>query len=69
MCFFSSGWYAMTVIMLVMLAVFGPRHPRVLDEGEPLGAGRGSVAVFALVMLVLCFTPIPIEPLELLRGG
>ena len=68
MCFFSSGWYGMTLIMVIMLVAFGPRHPRVLDEDEPLGPGRPAVAVFAVVMLVLCFTPIPIEPLELLRG-
>jgi membrane-associated protease RseP (regulator of RpoE activity) len=68
MCFFSTGWYGMTVIMIIMLVVFGPRHPRVLDEDEPLGPGRPAVAVFAIVMLVLCFTPVPIEPLELLRG-
>jgi membrane-associated protease RseP (regulator of RpoE activity) len=66
MCFFSTGWYAMTLIMIVMLIAFGPRHPRVLDEQEPLGPGRIAVTIFALVMLVLCFTPIPIEPLELL---
>jgi membrane-associated protease RseP (regulator of RpoE activity) len=69
MCFFSTGWYAMTIIMIIMLAVFGPRHPRVLDEAEPLGPGRLGLALFAIVMLILCFTPIPIEPLELLRGS
>jgi hypothetical protein len=39
----------------------------VLFEYEPLGPGRRALAVFALVMLVLCFTPVPIEPLELLK--
>jgi len=66
MTFVSSGWVAMTIIMLLMLLTFGPRHPQVLDEEEPLGPGRRAVAIFALVMLVLCFTPIPIEPLEVL---
>jgi membrane-associated protease RseP (regulator of RpoE activity) len=61
MCFFSSSWWAFTVIMIVMLFVVGPRHPRVIDEEEPLGPGRRAVAIFALVMLVLCFTPIPIQ--------
>jgi membrane-associated protease RseP (regulator of RpoE activity) len=68
MCFFSSGWYAMTLIMIVMLVTIGPRHPRVLDEYEPLGPGRIAIALFAVLMLVLCFTPIPIEPLDLLGG-
>ncbi len=54
--------------MVVMLLVFGPRHPRVLDEDEPLGPRPAGGGGLRLVMLVLCFTPIPIEPLELLRG-
>jgi membrane-associated protease RseP (regulator of RpoE activity) len=61
MCFFSTSWLATTAIMVVMLFVVGPRHPRVLNEDEPLGRGRTAIAVFALVMLILCFTPIPIQ--------
>ena len=51
----------MTLMMVVMLFFLGPRHPRVIDEYEPLGAGRIALAVFALVMLIVCFTPVPIE--------
>ena len=68
MCFFSRSWLATTVVMVVMLVVIGPRHPRVLDEDEPLGQGRIAMALFALVMLVLCFTPIPIELLGQVTG-
>lgn len=63
MSFISTGWVAMTVIMLGMLFFLGPRHPRVLDEYEPLSTGRVWIAVFALVMLILCFVPIPVEEL------
>jgi hypothetical protein len=49
--------------MVVMLFVVGPRHPRVLDEDEPLGPGRIAIAIFAGVMLILCFTPIPLDVL------
>ena len=45
-----------------MLLAFGPRHPRTIDEDVPLDTGRLWLAVFALVMFVLCFTPAPIEP-------
>jgi hypothetical protein len=38
-----------------------------LYEYEPLGPGRRAIALFALVMLVLCFTPVPIEPYDLIR--
>jgi membrane-associated protease RseP (regulator of RpoE activity) len=61
MTFFSISWLVMTVMMLTMLLMFGPRHPRVIYEYEPLGTGRIVVALFALVMFILCFTPAPIQ--------
>jgi len=61
MTYISASWILMTVMMVVMLFLFGPRHPQVLNEYEPLGAGRRAVALFALVMLILCFTPVPIR--------
>ena len=65
---FSTSWAVWTGMMVVMLFMFGPRHPRTFDEEVPLDRGRLALAVFALVMLVLCFTPTPIEPLDLIRG-
>jgi len=59
--FIAPSWIFMTVIMVLMLLILGPRHPRVIYEYEPLDRTRLWLAVFALVMLVLCFTPIPIE--------
>lgn len=66
MTFVSTSWVALTIMMLVMLLALGPRHPRVIYEGEPLGAGRRAVAVVAFLILALCFTPTPIEPYTLL---
>jgi membrane-associated protease RseP (regulator of RpoE activity) len=57
----SFSWLLMTIIMVVMLVLFGPRHPPVIDEEAPIGRSRQLLAVFALVMLVLCFTPFPID--------
>jgi membrane-associated protease RseP (regulator of RpoE activity) len=68
MTFISFSWIVMTVMMLVMLLVLGPRHPRVLYEWEPLGRGRILIAVFALIILALCFTPVPLEPYDLISG-
>jgi membrane-associated protease RseP (regulator of RpoE activity) len=64
MTFFSLSWLLMTVLMLVMLFVVGPRHPPVLNEYEPLDRHRRIVAVLAFVVLILCFTPFPIEILD-----
>jgi membrane-associated protease RseP (regulator of RpoE activity) len=68
MTFVSVSWLVMTIMMLTMLAMFGPRHPRVVYEHEPLGRGRVAVAVFALVMFILCFTPVPIQLQDLVGG-
>ena len=64
--FWSRSWIVWTVMLVVMLALFGPRHPRAVDEHLPLDRRRRLVAAFALVMFILCFTPAPIEPLNLI---
>jgi len=59
--FVSGSWFVMALVMVAMLFMLGPRHPRVLDEHEPLGTERYAIAVFALIMLILCFTPVPAQ--------
>jgi membrane-associated protease RseP (regulator of RpoE activity) len=61
MTFFASSWLVMTVMMVVMLVLFGPRHPKVIYETEPIGRTRQVIAVFALIILILCFTPVPLR--------
>jgi membrane-associated protease RseP (regulator of RpoE activity) len=65
---FSLSWLVWTAMMVVMLCVFGPHHPPTLDEHEPIDDTRVLLAAVALLMFVLCFTPAPIEPLELIGG-
>jgi membrane-associated protease RseP (regulator of RpoE activity) len=59
----SSSWMFMTVMMLLMLVLLGPRHPRLVYEHEPLAPSRVWIAVLALVIFILCFTPVPIDTL------
>jgi membrane-associated protease RseP (regulator of RpoE activity) len=63
--FVSSSWLVWTVLTVVMLVAFGPRHPRTIDEDVPLDSGRLWLALGALVMFVMCFTPAPLEPFDL----
>ena len=63
--FVSSSWVVWTVLTIGMLLLFGPRHPRVIDEEIPLDRSRLWLAAFALLMFVLCFTPAPIQPAAL----
>jgi membrane-associated protease RseP (regulator of RpoE activity) len=57
----SVSWITMTFLMLAMAFFLGVRHPRVIDEHVPLAAGRRLVALIALIIFVICFTPVPIE--------
>jgi membrane-associated protease RseP (regulator of RpoE activity) len=59
--FFSTSLIVWTVVMVAMILKFGRHHPPTFDEAEPIDRTRKLLAVVALVMLVLCFTPAPIE--------
>jgi membrane-associated protease RseP (regulator of RpoE activity) len=62
----SVNWLFWSGLMLVMLFMFGWRHPPTSDEHDALGTGRLLLTLFAVVMFVLCFTPSPITPSELI---
>jgi len=65
--FWSRSWVVWTILLTVMLIAFGPRHPPTLDEDLPLDRRRRAVAFAALLILILCFTPTPLEPLDLIE--
>jgi membrane-associated protease RseP (regulator of RpoE activity) len=65
--YFSLMWAFWTVLLAAMLAFFGARHPRTVDEDHPLDRTRTLIALFALVMFILCFTPAPINDISGLR--
>jgi hypothetical protein len=60
--FVSSSWIAWTVMLLLMLVLVGPRHPPTSNDASPIGTMRLWLALVALAMLIVCFTPAPIEP-------
>jgi len=65
--FLSVSWTVFAILAIVMLFIVGPRHPRVFDEHVPLDRGRLLLALFAVVMFVLCFTPAPMTVMDLIR--
>jgi membrane-associated protease RseP (regulator of RpoE activity) len=67
LAWFASSWIIWTLLTIAMLIAFGPRHPRVFDEEVPLDRTRLLLALFAVAMFALCFTPAPIQPIELIR--
>jgi membrane-associated protease RseP (regulator of RpoE activity) len=65
--FVSLSWLVWTILLVAMLVLVGPRHPSVLDEDMPLDSTRLILAAFALIMFVVCFTPAPIQVMDLIR--
>jgi membrane-associated protease RseP (regulator of RpoE activity) len=65
--FISTSWVVWTILMTVMIVMLGPHHPPTLDDEQQLGRGRLALALFAVVMLIVCFTPAPIG--ELVAGA
>jgi hypothetical protein len=51
-----------------MLLTFGPWHPRTIDEDVPLDRARRWLAAGALLMFIVCFTPAPIEPFDIISN-
>jgi membrane-associated protease RseP (regulator of RpoE activity) len=47
-------------IWLVVLLLLRTRHPRLRDEGDPLGPGRIALAVLLAAIFVVSFIPTPI---------
>ena len=59
--FVSLSWLLWAVMMVAMLLVLGPRHPRTLDDHVPLDGRRRRIALATAAIFVLCFTPAPIQ--------
>jgi hypothetical protein len=58
--FLSLSWIVWTALTVVMMIILGPHHPPTLDDDEPISNSRRLLAIVALIILALCFTPAPI---------
>jgi membrane-associated protease RseP (regulator of RpoE activity) len=67
LCFYSPSWMVWTGLLVAMLTFLGWRHPPAWDDHVPLDRTRLWLAFVALAVFVVCFTPAPIEPLDLIR--
>jgi membrane-associated protease RseP (regulator of RpoE activity) len=59
----SLSWISMAIMMAAMAFFLGFGHPHVIDEHEPLDPKRTLVAILALLIFIVCFTPVPIDVL------
>jgi membrane-associated protease RseP (regulator of RpoE activity) len=58
--FVATSWIAMAIMLAAMTWFVGLRHPPPYDDYSRLGKGRLVVAALALIIFVICFTPVPI---------
>lgn len=54
---FFAGW----LVMALLLTFLGLRHPPPLNDKIPLDGRRKAMAVLVLVILIICFIPIPFQ--------
>lgn len=59
--FLFAGWWIFTFLILML----GTSHPPPLNDITRLSPGRKAIGVFAVVMLIVCFIPIPIQVAEI----
>lgn len=64
--FVSPSWIVWTGLLVLMTYAFGLDHPPVGDEHVPLGPVRIGLALFAVLMFGLSFTPVPMSAAEFL---
>jgi membrane-associated protease RseP (regulator of RpoE activity) len=64
----SATWIGWTVLIVLMLVIFGPHHPRVFDETVPLDRTRMWLAAAAVAIFALSFTPAPIRFIDAIRS-
>lgn len=50
-----GGWISLAILLFFL----GMRHPALLDPGQELEASRKWLAIVALAIFLLCFTPAP----------
>jgi membrane-associated protease RseP (regulator of RpoE activity) len=59
--FYNPGWIA----LIILLLIFGMRHPRPVDVDAPLDEKRKIIAWIMLLVFILSFTPAPFPDVSL----
>jgi membrane-associated protease RseP (regulator of RpoE activity) len=59
--YYNPGW----LTLIILLLIFGMRHPEPFDSETPLDRPRKILACFMLIVFILSFTPAPFPGLSL----
>ncbi|MCX5806922.1 MAG: site-2 protease family protein [Proteobacteria bacterium] len=63
--FYNPGWLALVIILLI----FGMRHPQPFDTETELDDKRKFIAFVILIIFILSFTPIPFPSLNISKSS
>ena len=67
--FVSSSWAVWAVLIALILWWAGLTHPPTLDDTVPLGRVRTVLAAAAALVFLACFTPAPVEAIDMLQAA
>jgi membrane-associated protease RseP (regulator of RpoE activity) len=59
--YFWAGWLLWAAVLLVI----GIKHPRIVDEGEPLSRKRQVLSLLIIAIFILSFIPDPVRGFDL----
>ncbi len=59
--FVSPHWWFWAVLILILMRTV--KHPPIQSIDEPIGQREGVISWISLVIMILCFIPVPIEVL------
>ena len=62
----SMSWIVWAILMIGMVFFFGAEHPPTDDEQVPLDRTRRWIAIGTAIIFTVCFTPAPIEVMDLI---
>lgn len=61
--FYNPGW----LLLVLLLVIFGMRHPRPYDDDVRLDGRRKKIAFLMLIIFLLSFTPSPFPDLNIME--
>ncbi len=64
----SGSWIAWAILVVAALFATGLSHPPTGNDHLPLGRRRTALALAAAIVFLLCFTPAPVESIDLVTA-
>ncbi len=61
----AYSWVLWVGLLLVMMRFFGWEHPAAVDDDLPLDPVRLVLVALVVAILIVCFMPVPISPIDL----